>query len=113
MKEKANEMVEKILNTNLGKRILRGHIIRKDLDEMTVDDINDLYCGVGCDDYEHNKWFWETFGTSEYVTLDDSMKLYKRPQEEIDAHRKAGIELSKEFVAAVNARASEICNDDN
>lgn len=112
MKEKANEMVEKILNTKLGKRLLIGHIIRKDLDEMTVDDINDLYCGtVDGADEEYNKWFWETFGTSEYVTLDDSRKLHKRPQEEIDAHRKTGVEFAKEFIAAVNARASEICND--
>lgn len=108
MKEKAIEMVEKILDTRLGKRLLRGHIVRKDLDEMTVDDIDGLYCGtVKGDDYEHNKWFWETFGTSEYL-LDSSVKLHKRPQEEIDAHKKAGIEFAKEFVAAVNARASEI-----
>lgn len=111
MTEKANEMVEKILNTKLGKRLLKGHIIRKDLDEMTVDDIDGLYRGVGCDDFEHNKWMADTFGTSEYVTLDNSWKLHKRPQEEIDAHRKAGIEFAKEFIAAVNARASEICND--
>lgn len=109
MKEKAIEMVEKILNTRLGKRLLKGHIIRKDLDEMTVDDIDDLYCGtVKCLDAEHNKWFWETFSTSEYITLDGSRKLYKRPQEEIDAHRKAGIEFTKEFIKAVNARASEM-----
>ena len=111
MTEKAIEMVEKILNTKLGKRLLRGHITRKDLDEMTVDDIDGLYCGtVDGADVEHNKWFWETFGTTEYITLDDSGKLYKRPQEEIDAHRKAGVEFTKEFIAAVNARASEICN---